>query len=184
MISAIWGFLGLIYDWISYFKFRRIFQKSTGTSVTEVRYRLANHSDIEELTKLRAVQQAKTWAESYPIEENFKIATELYYKKHLNKDVFIVIAEKENDIIATAGIILIDIIPQAYETTGHWAMYDNIYIKPKYKTLKINQYMLKKLEDISAQLGVMSIVWHRLDREEEMYDDDGWISTDSFQRFL
>ena len=79
--------------------------------------RMANDEDIEELSKLRLMQQKEDWQEKYPDkDEEFFEITKNYLKEHLNKDIFFFIEIVDNKIVATCGLQIIQYMPQCVKS--------------------------------------------------------------------
>ena len=80
-------------------------------------FRIARYEDIEEISKLRVMQQKDDWKELYPNkDEEFYIITKNYLEEHLNKDIFFFIEIIENKIVATCGLQVIKYMPQCVES--------------------------------------------------------------------
>lgn len=80
-------------------------------------FRIARYEDIEEISKLRVMQQKDDWKELYPNkDEEFFIITKDYLKEHLNKDIFFFIEIIEDKIVATCGLQVIKYMPQCVES--------------------------------------------------------------------
>lgn len=76
-------------------------------------FRIAKNEDIEEISKLRVMQQKYGWKELYPNkDEEFYIITKNYLEEHLNKDIFFFVESIDNEIIATCGLQVIRYMPQ------------------------------------------------------------------------
>ena len=80
-------------------------------------FRIAEYEDIEEISKLRIMQQKDDWKELYPNkDEEFYRITKKYLEEHLNKDIFFFIEVLDNKIIATCGLQIIKYMPQCVES--------------------------------------------------------------------
>lgn len=75
--------------------------------------RIAEKKDIEELSKLRVIQQKEDWKEEYP---GLYEVTKKYLIEHLNEDMIFFIEEQENHIIATCGLQIINYMPQCVKS--------------------------------------------------------------------
>ena len=79
--------------------------------------RIAKNEDIEEISRLRIMQQKDDWKELYPNkDEEFYEVTKKYLEEHLNKDIFFFIEIMDNKIIATCGLQVIKYMPQCVES--------------------------------------------------------------------
>ena len=70
--------------------------------------RIAKNEDIEEISRLRIMQQKDDWKELYPNkDEEFYAVTKKYLEEHLNKDIFFFIEIIDYMIFATCGLQVI-----------------------------------------------------------------------------
>ena len=68
--------------------------------------------------------------------ENLKILQKTlpkYYKKHLNKDLFIFVAKRDAEIVACAFLLLVEKPASPSFITGKTGTVLNVYTKPKYR---------------------------------------------------
>lgn len=80
-------------------------------------FRIAKYEDIEEISKLRVIQQKDDWKELYPNkDEEFYRITKNYLEDHLNKDIFFFIEIIDNRIVSTCGLQVIRYMPQCVES--------------------------------------------------------------------
>lgn len=77
-------------------------------------FRMAQNEDIEQLSKLRILQQKEDWQEEYPIgkDNEFYEATKNYLTEQLNKQIFFFLEIEDNQIIAHCGLQIMNYMPQ------------------------------------------------------------------------
>lgn len=104
--------------------------------------RLANENDINELCKLRILEQKEDWKNEY--EDNFNLynVTMTYLKKHLNKDFYMFIEEKNNKIIATCGLQIIEYLPQCNDN-GKQGYICNVFTINEFRKQGIQTNLIK-----------------------------------------
>ena len=80
-------------------------------------FKVAKYEDIEEISRLRILQQKDDWQELYPNkDEDFYKITKNYLEEHLNHDIFFFIETIDDKIIATCGLQIIKYMPQCVES--------------------------------------------------------------------
>mgnify|MGYP005754556805 FL=1 len=80
-------------------------------------FKVAKYEDIEEISRLRIMQQKDDWQELYPNkDEDFYKITKNYLEEHLNHDIFFFIETIDDKIIATCGLQIIKYMPQCVES--------------------------------------------------------------------
>jgi len=106
--------------------------------------RLAENKDIEELAKLRVLQQKDDWMEDYSgnDKELYK-ATKEYLEEHLNKDLYTFIEILDNKIVATCGLQIIKCMPQCVET-GIEGYICNVFTLKEYRRKGIQTKLLEE----------------------------------------
>ena len=106
--------------------------------------RLANNNDIEQLSKLRILQQKDDWNEEYEDKYDLYNITYNFLDNHLNKDLFIFIKEHNNDIVATCGIQIIEYLPQCNDN-GKQGFICNVFTKKEYRKKGIQTKLLNEV---------------------------------------
>ena len=118
--------------------------------------RLASKRDIKELSNLRIQQQKEDWKDEYENNFNFLKRTKKYLKKHLNKDLFIFIEEKNKVIVSTCGIQIIDYLPQCNDN-GKQGYICNVYTSSKYRKQGIQTNLIKEVINFAKENGLCEI---------------------------
>ena len=103
----------------------------------------ATNNDINELLNLRIEQQKEDWNKDYHDVDNFKSRTKIFLKKHINKDVFILITRLNKQIIATCGLQIFNFLPQCNDQ-GKIGIICNVYTKKLYRNKGIQTSLLKQ----------------------------------------
>lgn len=107
-------------------------------------FRIAKYEDIEEISKLRVMQQKDDWKELYPNkDEEFYIITKDYLEEHLNKDIFFFIEIIENKIVATCGLQVIKYMPQCVES-GIEGYICDVFTLKEYRRKGIQTNLIKE----------------------------------------
>ena len=104
--------------------------------------RLANNEDIEKLSNTRIIQQKDDWNKEYEDKNGLFNNTRIYLEKHLNKDFFAFIEEKDNTIIATCCLQIIEYLPQCNDN-GKQGYICNVYTDRKYRKQGIQTKLIK-----------------------------------------
>ena len=118
--------------------------------------RLANNTDISNLSKLRIKQQKEDWKDEYNDKFNLLEKTEEYLKKHLNHDLFIFLEENKNKIIATCGLQIIEYLPQCNDN-GKQGYICNVYTDKKYRKKGIQTSLLKEAIKFSKEKEIYEL---------------------------
>ena len=104
----------------------------------------ATNKDIKELLKLRIEQQKEDWNKEYKDVDNFKFRSEIFLNQHLNKDIFILIARLDNQIIAICGLQIFNSLPQCNDQ-GKIGVICNVYTNKLYRNKGIQTSLLKEV---------------------------------------
>lgn len=119
--------------------------------------RIAKYEDIDEISKLRIMQQKDDWKELYPNkdEELYEI-TKNYLKEHLNKNVFLFIEIIDNRIIATCGLQIIKYMPQCIES-GIEGYICDVFTLKEYRKKGIQTNLIKQCIKFAKENNVIEL---------------------------
>lgn len=119
--------------------------------------RIAKYEDIEEISKLRILQQKDDWKEEYPDkDEELYEVTIKYLKEHLNKDVIFFIEVMDDKIIATCGLQIIKYMPQCIES-GIEGYICDVYTLNEYRRKGIQTNLIKKCVEFAEENNVIEL---------------------------
>ncbi len=120
-------------------------------------FRIAKYEDIEEISKLRVMQQKDDWKELYPNkDEEFYIITKNYLEEHLNKDIFFFIEIIENKIVATCGLQVIKYMPQCVES-GIGGYICDVFTLKEYRRKGIQTNLIKECIKFSKKNNIIEL---------------------------
>ena len=126
--------------------------------------KIAEYKDIEELSRLRIMQQKDDWDDSYVDKYDLKKTTKEYLTNHLNKDLYIFIVKDNNNIIATCGIQIINTLPQCNDN-GKEGYICNVFTKKEFRNKGIQSKILKKCIQFAKESKISSL---RLSSDNEI----------------
>lgn len=121
-----------------------------------LKVKVANITDIEELAKLRILQQKDEWQNEYEDEMNLYEKTKEYLNKHLNKDIYFFITKNNDKIIATCGIQIIQYLPQCNDN-GLMGYICDVFTLPEHRKKGIQTKMLKECIEFAKKKEVKMI---------------------------
>ena len=120
-------------------------------------FRMAKYEDIEEISKLRIMQQKDDWEELYPNkDEEFYIVTKNYLEEHLNKDIFFFVEIIENKIVATCGLQIIKYMPQCVESGIEGYVCDVFTVK-EYRKRGIQTNLIKECIKFAKEKHIIEL---------------------------
>ena len=130
--------------------------KCGGNMEQLLKIEMANNEDIEELSKLRILQQKDDWKKEYEDKTNLYEKTRRYLNKHLNKDIYFFIVKKDNKIIAKCGIQIIEYLPQCNDNglTGYIC---DVFTIPEYRRKGFQTKLLKECIEFARKKEVKMI---------------------------
>ncbi len=120
----------------------------------------ASDKDIEELVGLRLAYLQEDLGEISASDlQSLKGALPQYFRKHLNRDLFVYIAGEEKEILACAFLLVVEKPMSPVFITGKTGTVLNVYTKPEYrKRGYAKQLMNALLEDAKAnELSVIEL---------------------------
>ncbi|MCI9016112.1 MAG: GNAT family N-acetyltransferase [Clostridia bacterium] len=120
-------------------------------------FRIAKYEDIEEISKLRVMQQKDDWKELYPNkDEEFYMTTKNYLEEHLNKDIIFFIEIIENKIVATCGLQVIKYMPQCVES-GIEGYICDVFTLNEYRRKGIQTNLIKECIKFSKKNNIIEL---------------------------
>lgn len=119
--------------------------------------RIAKYEDIEQISKLRILQQKDDWKDEYPNkDEELYEVTIKYLKEHLNKDIYFFIEVIDDKIIATCGLQIIKYMPQCIES-GIEGYICDVYTLDEYRRKGIQTNLIKKCIKFAEEKNVIEL---------------------------
>lgn len=106
--------------------------------------RIAKKEDIDKITKIRIKQQKDDWDDEYYDKYNLMETTKIYLEKHLNKDFYAFIEEKNDDIIALCCLKIIEYLPQCNDN-GLEGYICSVYTKDEFRNRGFQTNLLKEV---------------------------------------
>ena len=119
--------------------------------------KIAEYKDIEELSRLRIMQQKDDWKELYPgKDKEFYNITKGYLEEHLNKDVFFFIEIIDNKIVATCGLQVIKYMPQCVES-GIEGYICDVFTLKEYRKKGIQTNLIKECIKFAKENNIIEL---------------------------
>lgn len=117
--------------------------------------RKATLNDLEELARLRILQQHDDWGEDYvDIDNNFYSRTLIAFGNLIANGLGVIfIAEKDNKIIATCGLQEINVIPQCNDK-GKCGFIFNVFTMEEHRHQGIQTAVMAEVIDYAKQKGI------------------------------
>lgn len=146
----------------------------------------ATLNDVEELVNLRMIEQANDWKDEYPITEELKEATRQAFMERLNKDLIMFVIKKEGKIVAQAGLLLQNFLPQADDYTGKRAYLCNVFTIEPERRKKLQLVLADAIAIYAKEIGLYRIDLHATieDSVFEMYKKMGYQFVDNNARLI
>lgn len=119
--------------------------------------KIAKYEDIEEISRLRILQQKDDWGKLYPNkDEELYIVTKRYLEKHLNNDVFFFLEVLEGKIVATCGLQIIEYMPQCIEN-GIEGYICDVFTLKEYRKKGIQTKLLKECIKFAKEKNICEL---------------------------
>ena len=134
------------------------------------KFSIAPSEDIEELVKIRLLEQENDWKGLRIIsEKNFAdLAYETYkaFKERLNKDLIMFIIKKNNVIVAQAGLLIQHYLPQVDNLNGIRGYLTNVYTIKHERRKHLQLYLSDEIIKYAKHNGIERIDLHATPKKE------------------
>ena len=138
---------------------------------------IAKLEDIEEIIKLRLTSQKERFNENITVEYENNIRD--YLVKHLNKTVYIIVYKKDNKIVATCGIQIIENFPIA-TNNGKVGYIFNVYTAKSFRGLGIQNMLLNYCINFGKENNLYKLQLKAVDNISlNIYNKLGFIKDDN-----
>lgn len=104
----------------------------------------AMKTDIEEICRLRVLQQKDDWKEEYIDKFNLYDSTKTFLENHLNKDLHIFLNVVDGYIVSTGGLQIIEYLPQCNDN-GKYGYICDVYTLDKYRRKGLQKELLNEI---------------------------------------
>lgn len=118
--------------------------------------RIATNSDIEKICELRMLQQKDDWKEEYVDKFDLYNSTKKFMINHLNNDLYIFINIIDENIVATCGIQIIDLLPQCNDN-GKEGYICNVYTVPNNRRQGLQKDLLSEVIELAKEKKVYKL---------------------------
>ena len=119
--------------------------------------RIAKYEDIEEISRIKILQQKDDWQEIYPSkDEELYQVTKSYLEEHLNKDIFFFVEIIKNKIIATCGLQIIKYMPQCVES-GIEGYICDVFTLKEYRKKGIQTNLMKQCIKFAKENDIIEL---------------------------
>lgn len=118
--------------------------------------RIAINSDIEKICELRILQQKDDWKEEYVDRFDLYSSTQKFLLNHLNKDLFIFFYVIDEQIVATCGLQIIDLLPQCNDN-GKLGYICNVYTIYDKRKQGFQKELLNEIIKFAKEKGISEL---------------------------
>lgn len=147
--------------------------------------RFALLKDMEMLIKVR-FDFLSNFKEALTPAEKKQITSQLraYYKKHLNRDFFAVLAEKEEETVSAAFLVIYEKPANPWFKTGKTATLLNVLTYPQHRKKGYAAKAIKMLIEKAKQLDVSYIDLSASETGKPLYEELGFVEVHSTEMRL
>lgn len=147
--------------------------------------RFALLKDLETLMKVR-FDFLSNFKEVLAPDEKQAISSQLraYFRKHINRDFFAVLAEKEGEVVSAAFLIIYEKPANPWFKTGKTAALLNVLTYPEYRKKGYAAKAIKLLIEKAKQMNVSYIDLSASEVGKPLYEDLGFTEIHSTEMRL
>ncbi|MEG6585439.1 GNAT family N-acetyltransferase [Dendrosporobacter sp. 1207_IL3150] len=143
--------------------------------------RKATIADIDILIKLRLDYLIADSGNLSAAEEH-AIRSQLtsYFTKHINHDFIAIVAEVDNNVLATAFLAIAEKPANLTSITGKTGTLLNVLTYPEYRRMGIASKVMSKIIDEAKQLGVCSLDLSATEDGKPLYEKLGFTQSSRY----
>lgn len=140
-----------------------------------VRFEKSGIGDLDQLAALRIAYLLEDHG-TIPQEQLTQISEKLplYFRKHLNKDLFVYTAKSQNDIVSCCFLLVTEKPSSPAFINGIVGTVMNVYTKPEYRRQGLAGKLLKMLLDDSEKMGLDFVELKATDSGYRLYKSVGF----------
>ncbi len=114
--------------------------------------KLAGKKDIEELIRLRIMQQEEEFG--FLDEEVYREELLVFFNNHLNKDFFVMVYSLKDEIVATCCLQIIERLPK-YDNSCKLGYICNVFTCKEYRRKNIQSLLLNECFNLGMDYNVV-----------------------------
>lgn len=145
--------------------------------------RKCEHKDMEALIEIRLefLKEAGLANEGEDVSD-LKNELHRFIELHLNKDLYMWVAEIDNKIAATGAVSIWDKLPTHFgnENSSKVGYISNMYTRPEYRKKGIASLIVKGITDFLCGEGIPKVMLHAFEDGKGVYKKSGFVSNESF----
>ena len=143
--------------------------------MNSVRFEKSEIDDLDSLVGMRIAYLLEDYG-TIPQEQLTKISEKLpvYFRKHLNNDLFVYAAKSENEIVSCCFLIVTEKPSNPAFINGAVGTVLNVYTKPEYRRKGLAGRLLKMLLADSEKMGLDFVELKATDSGYDLYKSIGF----------